>query len=335
MHIHLSIKYFMGLLLLLSNACVTPPSTSPALSTSVTTSPLPSHITPLPSLSHPFPQVSPSHPVVIMSPSPTQPTPPNIIPSASISASPITKFQGGGGGSGSYVSQTSEFRIDNVFLSSPGTSVMGANASASLSPDYEATAPINLIVQGHFPNTPVLTLEQMHFTHEPGLLHLSFLPDELPHHLVLNHSIALKPISVSPTQITATLHPRGLPDLYFKGLHTLTLKVGNQTAERQIKVGDPLRAVNLNPVIHSVLYDNDQHPTHLKLTGQHFMVQPSLNYVQVDGIPVQATRASVQQTETGLQSNLWIPIPNPDTFDPHSDHELLYITSFGVALANF
>lgn len=244
---------------------------------------------------------------------------------------------GGSGGSGAdpVVPSSPQFQIQDVRLQASGVSIMGAAAPAALTPDYAATEPILISVRGRFETQPALSLDQMRLTHAPGLLHLSLLENELPARLTLNHHIVLTPISVSATEIVAALHPRGLPDLYLKGLHLLTLTAGERVAETQIKLGDPLTTASLSPVVTQVEVLASQAPVRLKLTGQHLMLVPGRNFVQINGQAAGVHQTAVRQTENGLQWETQLSWSAAENFEPDQSYDLLLSTPFGVTMTRF
>ena len=241
----------------------------------------------------------------------------------------------GGGGSASVVPSSPQFQIQDVRLQASGASIMGAAAPAALIPDYAATEPILISVRGRFEIQPALSLDQMRLTHAPGLLHLSLLENELPARLTLNHHIVLTPISVSATEIVAAIHPRGLPDLYLKGLQLLSLTVGERVAETQVKVGEPLTAASLNPVVTQVEVLASQAPVRLKLTGRHLMLVPGHNFVQINGQAAGVHQTAVRQIENGLQWEAQLSWSAAENFEPDQGYDLLLSTPFGVTMTRF
>jgi len=313
-------------------AAPVPPSASPPTAPARRVIPRPSALPPADTETsgptapaQPTPQPASSHAQVVL------------LPSGVLFASSGGSSAGASSGTPIKTPSGPQFQIQDVVLSATGASILGLSAAAAIQADYATNHPISITLRGRFDTVPVLSLQQMRLTHEPGLLHLSLLENELPARITLNHSMVLTPISVSATEIVAHLNSQGVPDLYLKGLHTLTLTVGQLVAESQIKLGDPLTPASLNPVIGQVevLYDDHQHPVQLKLTGQHLMLQPGLNYVQLNGLAAQAYQTAVHQTETGLSGTLLVKLPDPETFDPQDTHELLLITPFGASLTSF
>jgi len=233
--------------------------------------------------------------------------------------------------------------ISEIVLTETGESILGAEAPASIQAHYDQDHEVSITIKGNFQTAPSMSLEHLQFTLEPSVLHLGLVGKEPPVRVTLDHTILLTPVSASATEIVATLNTRGIPELYLKGLHTLTVAAGQLLIERKVQVGEPLSVpASLNPVIDQVeiLYDENNKPINLRLHGQHLMLQPKFSYAQVNGEFGfgHQTAVKVATDAEGLESLNWqsiVHLPAPSNFDPDQTHALMYVTPFGATFTTF
>jgi len=261
---------------------------------------------------------------------------------------------GSGGSSGSQAGSTAAagsntpqpqhtMQIAEIVLTETGESILGADAPASIQAHYDQDHEVSITIRGDFKTAPSMSLEHLQFTLEPSVLHLGLVGKEPPVRVTLDHIILLTPVSASATEIVATLNTRGIPDLYLKGLHTLTVAAGQLLIERKVQVGEPLSVpASLNPVIEQVeiLYDEANKPINLRLHGQHLMLQPKFSYAQINGEFGfgHQTAVKVATDAEGQELLNWqsiVHLPAPSDFDPDQIHDLMYVTPFGATFTTF
>ncbi|MEZ0369307.1 MAG: hypothetical protein ACAI44_09505, partial [Candidatus Sericytochromatia bacterium] len=166
-----------------------------------------------------------------------------------------------------------ELLISDVRLTETGVSVMGKDAPGSIEPDF-AGKDIGLTLKGTFrDNKKDLQFKNFLFTLEPPLLQQTFVGNEPKDRVLLDDSILLEPVSVTGTEIKVVLHSEGIPDLYLKGLHKLSVEHGNGApvwyTDGLIQVGEPEPVTDLKPRIDAVevMRDEKGKPLHIRCTG--------------------------------------------------------------------
>lgn len=229
--------------------------------------------------------------------------------------------------------RTPELLITDVQLAVTGMSILGKGAPGALAPDYAGKS-IELILKGTFKdNGKPLQIKSFRFTLEPSLVQQTFVGNDPPSRVLLDDSILLEPLAVSGTEIRVRLNTQGVPDLYLKGLHKITLEQGDWYTDGLIQVSDPAPVQNLQPRIDSVeLLPAKGKPEHLLLHGANFMVFPKLSYATIDGAFGFGFQTEV--SDEGAADTI-VHIPDSKTFNPKAHHTVVYSTVFGVAFKEF
>ena len=162
----------------------------------------------------------------------------------------------------------------------------------------------------------------------------TFLGNMSAGRILLNESLLLTPIFVSPNEIRILLDPKYVPDLYLKGMHRLRIEHSDWYADALIKVGEPIEPpFSLAPIITQVeVARKDGKPSFIKLTGRNFMLHPKFSHATIDGDfgfghQTQVTREGVFFTE--------IHVPEPEKFNEADPHLIIYTTPYGVAFYEF
>lgn len=214
-------------------------------------------------------------------------------------------------------------------------SVFGGNAPAALVPDYAGTQ-IALVIKGTFErrNDKPLKLKSFLFTLEPPLVQQTLIGQNPISRVVLDDMIPLQTTAVSRNEIRATLNTQGLPDLYLKGLHKITLEHDQYYTDALIRVGDPVPTDNLLPQVTGVeiMRNNQGKAEHIRLSGKHFMVYPKLSYATIDGEFGFGYQTEVSDDGT---AETVVHVPDPATFDSKPTHTVIYATPFGVTFKEF
>ncbi|MGE3725020.1 MAG: hypothetical protein AB7I41_05690 [Candidatus Sericytochromatia bacterium] len=239
------------------------------------------------------------------------------------------------------LNKTPDLTITDVWLN--GQSIQGPNAPSLLRPEWDGQ-PLELVLKGQFENKKDkdLKLKAFLFTLEPTVLLRSMAPNENEPtaRILLDDAILLTPLSVSGTEIRVKLPQEGLPDLFLRGLHKLTLIKNHFYFDTQIKVGEPLAAPPtgaLQPQIQSieVVRNNKGQPRFLRCTGSGLMLMPKFSYAQVDSEFAFGYQSQIVQNEATREYETLIHIPDPDSFDLNAQHTLTYATPFGTTFKQF
>ncbi len=234
-----------------------------------------------------------------------------------------------------------DLTIQDVWLN--GQSIQGSQAPSSLKPEWEGE-PLELRITGQFENKreKELNLKAFLFTLDPSILLRSMAPNETEPaaRVLLNDAILLTPVSVSGSEIRVKLPQEGIPDLFLKGLHKLTLIKNRFYFDTQIKVGDPLMAPpesSLQPQIQhiEVVRNNKGQPRFLRCIGSGIMMGPKFSYAQLDGDFAFGYQSQMISSETGKISETLIHIPDPTSFELNAQHTLSYSTPFGSNFKQF
>lgn len=152
--------------------------------------------------------------------------------------------------------------------------------------------------------------------------------------LTLDHQIPLNPIFVSNTRIDAQFDTALIPDLYLVGSqHLLSIQVGDEILQTNLRVAEPDTPQLLSPQIQSVtvMRDEEGHPQQLKVTGQHFMRNPNFAQCNID----QTEAPILESTHDGTQAVLTVLIADSDAFAAQGQHQISYHTPFGLAIHYF
>ncbi|PKL77211.1 MAG: hypothetical protein CVV27_06305 [Candidatus Melainabacteria bacterium HGW-Melainabacteria-1] len=235
-------------------------------------------------------------------------------------------------------SRNTELLISEVLLTQTGISVFGKDAPGSIEPDF-AGKDISLTLKGIFKDKKKdLALKDFLFTLEPPLIQQTFGSKEPKARVLLDDSILLDPVSVSGTEIKVVLHTQGLPDLYLKGLHRISVEHGDGGnswyTDGLVRIGEPVPVTDLKPGIETVeiLRDKTGKPLHIRCSGKNFLLFPKFSYTLIDGRFGFGFRTEVS-AEGRFQTI--VHIPNPDTFDRTSPHQVIMATPFGVSFKTF
>ena len=228
--------------------------------------------------------------------------------------------------------------IQNIVLTDTSERVMdeGTPATSEIKPDYAGKI-ISLTITGKFSTSPKMKLDNMMFTNEPGLIHQSLVEQEPVIRVTLDDVILFTPVSASSTSITVTLDSKGMPELYLKGLHKLTITAGKYFSDTLVKVGEPVPVTSLSPRIDSVevLRDERGKPENLKLTGSNLMLNYRFSYAQIDGVFGFGHSTSVIDDNAETKWESIIHLPNPKTFNPAVQHTISLATPFGFVFKSF
>lgn len=232
--------------------------------------------------------------------------------------------------------------IASVVLTESGLSIEGKDSPTAIVPNYTGKT-ISITINGDFRTAPKTTLDNMLFLFDdPKLKHQSLVGKEPPVRVTLDDFILFTPVSASATQIVATLDTTGLPDLYLKGLHKLTVHGGQLLTERLVRVADPEPVVtgqpplSLSPSISKVEVLRDPETNkfvNVRLTGRNLMLSYRMSYIQVDSKPVFGHQTNVLEAEGGL---IWEQIVHlPSDFVDGGTHTINLVTPFGSSFFTF
>lgn len=239
------------------------------------------------------------------------------------------------------MTKTPDLTISDVLFN--GQSIQGPLATAVLQPTWE-DAPLELRITGNFENKKDkdLALKSFLFTLEPSVLVRSMAPNENEPNarVLLNDAILLTPTAVSGNEIRVQLPQAGIPDLYLKGLHKLTVIKNRYYFDTQIKVGTPLAAPQagvLTPHFDKieVVRNHQGKPRFLRCTGKGLMLTVKFSYAEVDSAFAFGYQSQIVQDEATTAYETLIHIPDPDSFDLNSQHTLTYATPFGTTFQQF
>jgi hypothetical protein len=211
-----------------------------------------------------------------------------------------------------------------VVLTETGESIMGADSPAVLSSSYTDSSAILITLKGQFKTEPALTEPFMRFTYEPGLLHQTFIGAEPTAHILINKSILLEPLTVGLREIRLQIQGQFLADLQEDGLHTIEISAHSMTGSQQIRIKNPLTAVLL-PEIDNVKAFSQNGKKWLKVTGDHFFVNPLKNQIIWQG---QALNIQFSEVHTTGKSTLWALIP--ELGQPQIGDTVIMSTPFGT-----
>lgn len=232
--------------------------------------------------------------------------------------------------------QSPELLIEDVRFSETNVSVMGSEAPGKLQPDFTGQD-IALTLTGVFKDEEhqPLPLTEFLFVLAPPLVQQTFIGSDPQARVLLDDSILLETTSVTETEIHTVLHTEKVPDLYLKGLHRLSVELGDWYTDTLIQIGEPTPPPgSLQPSIDSVevMRDEQSTPLHLRLTGHNFMLYPKFSYATVDG-----SFGFGFSTEADLDGTMRtiVHIPHPETFDQISEHLIILATPFGVTVKAF
>jgi len=177
----------------------------------------------------------------------------------------------------------------------------------------------------------------MLFINEDNLLNKTFIENDPKTRVLINDSILLEPILVSEKEIFLRINTQGIPDFYLKGIHKITLNVGNYYTDTLILIGEPEPVNNLRPKIEKIeiIYNKKDKPINLKIIGENYMLYPKFSYAKIDGIFGFGHETSIFKDNEVLKWETIIHIPDPDSFKKNSKHTINYLTPFGMAYKEF
>ena len=237
-----------------------------------------------------------------------------------------------------YFTRAPELNIQDVRIKD-GDSIMGSTAVSAITPEFSGRR-VELTLLGNFTqNRKALTLDNFVFAYDSPLIQETLIEDSPKSRILLDDSILLQVISVEKDRIQVVLENKGLPDLYLKGLHKLSIEHEKYFTDTLIQVGEPQeKSVNLQPRIISAetLRNQAGVPLHIRLTGTNFMAQPKFSYFTIDGEFGFGFQTQVFAQSSGEMT--WetvVHIPNPETFDNTSQHLIAYASPFGTAIYEF
>ena len=239
-----------------------------------------------------------------------------------------------GGPSSSFIEEKKELSITDIVLTDTGKSIK-EDGDAAIEPDY-AGKEINLTITGKFKNVG-MSLDNLQFTNEAGLIHQSVVEAEPVIRVLLNDVILFSPVSASETEIKVKIDTIGIPDFYLKGLHKLSIEAPGISASTMIRVGDPAHVDSLSPGIDSVevIKDDKGNPLNLLVTGFNLMLNPSFSYSQIDGQFGFGHQTNIVDDNNGLVWETIVHIPDVQAFAKNNQHTITYATPFGMAFKRF
>ncbi|PKL76809.1 MAG: hypothetical protein CVV27_08360, partial [Candidatus Melainabacteria bacterium HGW-Melainabacteria-1] len=174
---------------------------------------------------------------------------------------------------------------------------MSSSGSEGIRANYFGKS-VTLVIAGNFGN-PVM--EQVQIT--------------------LDHGIPLTPTQVSAARIEARFDTRNLPDLYLVGgSHLLSLYVGEQLYQVNVRVAAPEVAATLTPVIQSieVIKDASDTPVALKISGLNFTQNVNFAQCKLNNEVVPILDSSLDQSTAILT----VAIPDSEAFASQGQHSL-------------
>lgn len=222
------------------------------------------------------------------------------------------------------------YELTDVLLSSSGQSVVGSNAPAPIQTELIGEE-LKLTLQGSFPSER-LSDEDTRFTFEAGILHQTFQGQEPNVRVVLDGAILLEPIEMSSSRIQVRLNTLGVSELWLSGLHQLELVIDSRRYQKSILIQAPDAGLSATPQILGVETIEEGQIRLLKLTGRHFMLNPSLNHAQLNGQNLETLHTEILANG---KAQIFFRFPEALGFNPNENHLIIYTTPLGSVVEGF